>query len=51
MPAVLKCPCHGIILDGTLETLLYFGKITEKQAGRITANYSVGKMIQTYENQ
>ena len=39
MPAVLKCPCHGIISDGTSGNLLFPVRITEKQAGRITVNY------------
>ena len=39
MPAVLKCPCHGIISDGTSGNLLFPVRITEKQSGRITGNY------------
>ena len=47
MPAVLKCPCHGIILDGTPGTCCIhqnYKKHTPKhKINTITGNYGEGK--------
>ena len=51
MPTVLKCLCHGIILDGTLETCYTLAKPHKtwykNRINTITKNYGEESVIQT----